>query len=314
MKKILTFLVWSTCNLYFTQQNHEFSITWAYGLAGGSKPTTTKIEKENAITEKQANDLIKYFLEDSNLDFKCIYNGCQNRAMVMSLLLNKKGIKHHKIWNFDPYKISIFNKQDGLDVEDILKLKRNRIVWDFHVAISVLIKTEGTENLQNMVIDPSFASKPLTVSDWLALQNSPNSYYTYIDPSWYNFVTLQPGTQFTCNGETTDLNIPSCFSYLLTGDFYRYDNSKQKLMAEELATNAMITRVADQIISKINMNDPSRSKIISLISDNFKSFQDLLSGKISLDTTHPFYIHTKNYRSEYQKSIEYWTRELQKMN
>ena len=321
MKKLfLSVLASATILLSFAQQNHQFSITWSKGLAGGSKPTTTPIDKSDAVSNSQANDLVKYFLESSKLDFKCIYNGCQNRAMVMSLLLKQKGIKHYKIWNFDPFKISLFNAQDALDVDDVLKLKTNRIVWDFHVAIAILVKNTNNTNIDTLVIDPSFSDKPIKVSDWLSFQHSPNSYYTFLDPQWYNFVTLQSDTKYWCKDfntgitDTVLLKLPKCFPMILTGDFYYYDNSNQKIIAEELATNDQISKIANEIINKLPSTDPSRQQLISIISDNFIAFQNILKGMTPVNEVNPFYNYVNEYKAAYANSVDYWTKQLQALN
>ena len=310
MKKFLLITITNFLFIVCLSQNHQFSITWSYGLAGGSKPSITPIDKSDAITASQATELIKYFVDSSKLDFNCIYNGCQNRAMVMSLLLNRKGVKHYKIWNFDPYKISIFNRQDALNVDDVLKLKTTRIFWDFHVAIAVPVKNINS-GIDTLIIDPSFSDNPLQTSEWLSFQHSPNSYYIFLDPIWYNYVTLMPGTSFSCNGVATSLNIPNCFPYILTGDFYKYSSTNEKLIAEELATDEQITKITNEIINKLPLNDSSRIQLISIVSDNFISFKSLLQGNSTIEPTHPFSKYLKAYKATYEKSFDYWKKLLQ---
>ncbi len=297
---------------YCFSQHHKFSFDYSYGMAGGSTPTTSPIGNADAINAKQADDLVKYFLESSKLDFKCIYNGCQNRAMVMSLLLKKKGIKHYKIWNFDPFKISIFNKQGALNVDDVLNLKAGKIFWDFHVAIAVVVEN-GSSSVDTLVIDPSFAKKPIKISDWLGMQNSPNSYYTLLDPIWYNFITLLTGTSLNCNGVSNTLNFPTCFPALLTGDFYSYSPINQQLIAEELATNEQITKVSENIIAKMAATDPGRAGMVSLVSDNFYSFKDILAGRVNVDSTSPFSKYVNEYKKAYAASLAYWSQQLQSL-
>lgn len=293
-------------------QNRKFSFEYSYGMAGGSTPTTTPIVNADAVSVKQADDLVKYFLESSKLDFKCIYNGCQNRAMVMSLLLKKKGIKHYKIWNFDPFKIAIFNGQDALEVDDALKLKAGKVFWDFHVAIALVVKN-GSSSADTLVIDPSFADRPIIVTEWLGMQNSPNSYYTFLDPVWYNYVTLQPGTSLNCNDVYNTLNLPACFPALLTGDFYSYSPINQQIIAEELATNEQITKFAESIIAKMETTDPDRGVLISLVSDNFYLFRDILAGKVVIDRTNPFSKYLNEYKKTYAISLAYWSEQLQNL-
>jgi hypothetical protein len=309
MKAILILLSLLNISTTGASQHNKFSITWAYGLAGGGKPTITNINKEDAITQVRAKELINFFLEKTKIDFKCVYNGCQNRASVMSMYLTKAKIKHYKIWNFDPFKISIFNAQDALDVDDLLKLKKDKIYWDFHVAIAVLVKTESSK-IDTLVFDPSFSSQPLEVNQWLRLQNSPKSHYTFLDPVWYNYVTIQPGLNWACGDKTEEIKIPGCFPYIITGDFYSYSSSNDSIVREELAVNEQITRVAYEVIYK--MSEPQRSQISEFVSD-YNRFKNLLQANDGLPQDHVFYKYFITYREYYKKSVAYWTEELNKL-
>lgn len=317
MKKIFL-LLFINCimNLGYAQ-HQKFSIKSSHNAAGGSTPTLTPITYNEAITESQANDLVKYFLESSKLDFKCVYNGCQNRATVMSLLLKEKNIRHYKIWNFNPFKISLVHEQGPLNVDDILKLKNNRIFWDFHVAVSVLVKNENNST-DTLVIDPSFANKPLKVNDWLALQNSPNSHYTFLDPKWYNFVTIQNNVQFPYkeNGAIVNYNyyvyVPNFFPQIITGDYYNYDISKQVLIAKELATNEQITKMAD-VIYNLPVQDPARTQLVDLVSGKFEDFKNVLEGTNTLAPNHAFEKYLNEYKGSYKKSYDYWLSRLKKL-
>ncbi len=312
MKRVLILSIFFCLSICTFSQNHEFKISWTYGLAGGSKPTTSMLTSDDAISEKKAQEVIKIFLESSKLDFKCIYNGCQNRASVMSFYLQKQGIKHYKVWNFDPFKISIFNAQDALNVEDPLKLRTGKIYWDFHVAITVLVKSNADKKIDTMVIDPAFSVHPLKVSEWLALQNSPNSYYTFLDPLWYNYVTLQPGLLWNCNKMTDTIKIPNCFPFLLTGDFYKYGGFNEPFVIAELATNEQITKAANEIIYKLNPSDPLRNQLSVVVSD-YNGFKDLLQGNIQPTTDNPFKKYLETYKISYNNSVLYWTKELKNL-
>ena len=123
-----------------SSQHNEFKIENSYGIADGETPTHKEIKEEDAITLERANELVDHFLQNTKLDFQCIYNGCENRAMVMSLMLKEKNIAHSKIWNFDPSKIAFYNKPNQLNLEDPLGLIKE-VLWDFHVAIIILIVT-----------------------------------------------------------------------------------------------------------------------------------------------------------------------------
>lgn len=311
MKKILIFLSFLHVATIALAQHNKFSITWAYGLAGGSQPTTT-VSASESISKQTAGKLIRFFTDSTKIDFKCIYNGCQNRAAVMSLYLTKLGIRHYKIWNFDPFKISIFNRQDALDVNDVLNLRTGRLFWDFHVAIAVLINTGKQKTPDTLIIDPSFSAAPLTVTEWLDLQNSPNSFYTFLDPVWYNYVTLQPGLTWPCNGKTDTLKISNCFPFLITGDFYPFNEDKHSIVAEEMAVNETITYMARNKIYILKTTDSLRSSLSTVVSD-YNKFKEFLQSADMPELGNPLYSYAAECRRLYVTSLAYWTQELKKV-
>lgn len=304
-KKVYLLWMMMICFSAFSQ-HHRFSITWSYALANGKTPSLTTLTHADALARPEAEQLLKELIDKSKLDFKCIYNGCQNRAMMLSLLLQKKGVKHYKIWNFEPSMVSLFSKMESLNVDDALGMRTSKIYWGFHVAVSLLIK--GPDNrIDTAVVDPSFAGRLLSVSEWLAMQNSPNSSYTFLDPQWYNFVTL-PGTSFTCNGGT--VNIPGCYPKIITGDFYEFNANSKNLVATEMATNEQITRAATELISKLPINDPNRQKLTATVTSDFLFFKGVLQGTQSLSNDDPFKKYLKDYQAAYTKSVDYWTKQL----
>ncbi|MFK7750783.1 MAG: protein-glutamine glutaminase family protein [Kordia sp.] len=310
MKKYtITFLISFIYLLGFSQHN-EFKIDFSYGIAGGVTPTYKELNDEDAISKKKANELVRYFLEESKMDFKSVYNGCQNRAMVMSLMLNDKQISHLKIWNFDPFKIALYNKQDALDVDDPLGIKSGKIYWDFHVAVVILVKNDSTNKNEKYVIDPSFSDLPLTISEWLSIQNSPNSHYTFLNPEWYNFVTLQPNSSIVCNNKSSNIVIPNCFPYIITGDFYKYSSVNFSPIAEELAVNQQITDFTTEIIKKLDETDSNKKIQLSELFSNFNSIKAILKGENTLDTSHPFNQYLTEYKKSYTESLNYWLKQL----
>ncbi len=310
MKKYtFTFLISLIYLLGFGQHN-EFKIEFSSGIAGGVTPTYEKLNNEDAISKKKANELVKYFLEESKMDFKSVYNGCQNRAMVMSLMLNDKQINHIKIWNFDPFKITLYNKQDALDVDDPLEIKSGKIYWDFHVAVVILVKNDSTNKNEKYVIDPSFSDLPLTISEWLSIQNSPNSHYIFLNPEWYNFVTLQPNSSIVCDNKPSNIVIPNCFPNIITGDFYKYSSVNISPIAEELAVNQQISDFTIEVIKKLDETDSNKKIQLSELFSNFNAIKAILKEGNTLDTSHPFNQYLTKYKKLYTESLTYWYKQL----
>ena len=239
-------------------RHKEFKIENSYCIAGGETPTYKEIKEEEAISLEHANEIVEHFLDNTKMDFQCIYNGCENRAMVMSLMLKDKNIAHRKIWNFDPSKIALYHKQNQLRLKDPLGLIKE-VSWDFHVAIIVLVKSETDSKAEKYVIDPAFTHSPLKVFDWLTQSNSLDSHFTYLDPEWYDLASLKSDTTIACSTDSKII-LPDCFPEIYTGDFYKYSSENIPTIADELAADKQITDFTHNVINKMDEEDPERKK------------------------------------------------------
>lgn len=290
-------------------KHNEFRINHSHGISGGQTPTYSEIKQEHAITLEKANELAQHFLDHTELDFQCVYNGCQNRAMVMSLILIRENIAHCKIWNFNPSKIALYNKEDKLNLDDPLGLKEE-IYWNYHVAIGILVKNEENAEAEKYVIDPSFIESALKVSEWLSMSNSPNSHYTYLDPEWYEPVELKSNSTIVCNNKTSQIILADCFPELYTGDFHKYSSECIKTMADELAADKQITDFTHNVINNLNKETIENEELISFLTD-YKKIDPVLKGEKEINKSHPFYPYLSEYRKSYKELYKYW---LDKLN
>ncbi len=163
---------------------------------------------------------------DSKIDFKYRQGGCQQRAQLMSMILEKKlNIQHSKIWLFAPATLQTGDIR-AMFMEDENKLSPFDIVsWNYHVAPAVRIEENGETNIY--VIDPSVNStQPVTMGAWFnSIGNSGVCKYSFHSPQKYFFNCL-----YNKNSELTTI---------FDGSFFEYANpDKDNLIMEKgLAVN-----------------------------------------------------------------------------
>lgn len=211
---------------------------------------------------------------DSQIEFNFPQGGCQQRAQVMSMLLNKRfNIDHCKIWLFPPVALYVGDART-LYVEDKNGLTPgNRIEWNYHVAPVVLVQRGDT--IATMVIDPSVNyNEPLPLDDWFAcIGNSGVSNYTFLLPDKYFF--------YCCYNSNNTLTT------IFDGTFFNYENPlKDDLTMEKgLAVNDMAMQIFHKYIKPLAAADNDTDKIkledLKEIFGNTTSLDMLFSQNIS---------------------------------
>ena len=114
--------------------------------------------KISLLTPKQAEDIFREMAEQKNIPFCYPEDGCYARAHEMTRLMEKKGIISGKIFLEGDLKVETKNTPKGY------------VEWWFHVVPLVAVK-KG-DKIVLSVIDPSIASSPLTIEEWVAKQTS----------------------------------------------------------------------------------------------------------------------------------------------
>ena len=280
----------------------KFSISYSQGF--GSLPTFSNYTDDQLVSIKQAVDIFNYVKDEIGIEFKYSYAGCEKRAHAVSLLLNAKKIKHYKIWNFDPMLVSLFNKSQKPTAASKAGLSPN-ISWAYHVAILVFVK-EGKEVVP-MVVDPALSDEIITQQKWLDLQNAPKSYFTILDPVWYNYATTDK-FKYYCNN--TAYPLPPCMDGLLTGDFFRNDGiSLQEMWVEEaLAVNEVAIKMIKHVL-KENPASDKRKVFVNLI-ENFDGLTNALRGTIVSDEIKPYKDFLAPFQKQFASSKSAWKKKL----
>ncbi|HRH59565.1 MAG TPA: protein-glutamine glutaminase family protein, partial [Chitinophagaceae bacterium] len=220
---------------------------------------------------QQAFDSIAH---NSQIEFNFPQGGCQQRAQIMSILLDKKfRIDHCKVWLFPPVALYIGDART-LFIEDMNGLTPgNRIEWNYHVAPVVQVR-RGNE-VMTMVIDPSINSNaPLLLNEWFALiGNSSVSKYSFLLPDKYFF--------YCCYASNNTLTT------IFDGNFFNYENAmKDDLTMEKgLAVNDMAMRIFHKYIQPLTVSeneaDATKLKDLKEIFGNTTSLDMIFSQNIS---------------------------------
>ena len=277
----------------------------SYNLGFGKLPTFTNYNKSELLTMNEAIEAFNYVKNETGIEWRYSYAGCEKRAHAVSLLLKGKRIKHYKIWNFDPMLISFFNKSQSPTVNSMAGLS-STVSWVYHVAILVFVEEGGKAN--PMVIDPALGDNILSQSKWLELQNAPSSYYTYLDPQWYNYASTDK-----TNPRCDDVNypFPPCVVGLLTGDFYLNDgiSLSERWVEEALAVNELAMKIIQEVIYKSEL-DLNVGKAFTNLVENFDNLTAALKGNILAEDILPYTNLLEPYQKEFPVIKDRWNVKL----
>jgi len=213
---------------------------------------------------------------DWAIEFGFPHGGCQQRAQIMSLILQKKfNIQHCKVWLFAPAALYLDNpgmvhKKDGKNLSP-----NGLLEWSYHVAPVVQVNHDG--RIETYVIDPAInQQQPLPLQDWFdALNNGHTGKYCFVLPDKYFFNSSYH------TGENFELTV------LFDGSFFNYENpAKDNLAVEKgLAIQDMVKQVYDSHIMPLmnsnNVADAAKLQDLKDIFGNATALDMLFSQNIS---------------------------------
>ena len=248
-------------------------------------------------------------ISSSSIDFDFPQGGCQQRAQIISLILQKNyAIEHCKIWLFSP--AALFeNDFRTLFVEDKNKLSpENRVDWNYHTAPAILVK--NGDKVETYIIDPAIdKTTPILLTKWFELMgNSGISKYTFSSAESYFF-----NCKFNTDNELTNI---------FDGTFFDFMNPvKDNLMMEKgLAVNDMALTIYRKYLKPLieNPTPEDEIKLIDLkeIFGNSTALDLLFSQNMSGytdNTSHRYVI--SNYTDIFQEAkvifnerLVFWTK------
>jgi hypothetical protein len=236
-------------------------------------------EKFRIEDYKKVKESFQFLKESTGMQFNYPQGNCHNRAELMCMYLKKQGISNFKIWNFPPSKFSFLSSL-MLEVKDKNNFTPTGMVrWGYHVAPVVL--TRKNEKLDTLVLDPSLFSEPVNYRKWLSVQNCKESFYTFLNPEWYLFYSINGLTvsdyedyDLNCTKDV-DMLLPGYLPRVMTGDFYVYSASSQ-WVEKGMAINEMAYKFYLNELKPIQ-NNPSKAEIAKDYKTLFGSINNLES-------------------------------------
>jgi hypothetical protein len=221
-------------------------------------------------------DAFNSICHDWAMEFGFPHGGCQQRAQVMSLILQKKSnIAHCKVWLFAPAALYLDNPQ-MISRKDEKDLSPNGLLeWSYHVAPIVQVKKDG--QIETYVIDPAInQQRPLLLQDWFnALNNCQTGNYCFVLPDKYFFNSSYH------TGDNFELTT------LFDGSFFNYENpAKDNLAVEKgMAIQDMVKTIYHAHILPLmsSSNDADKTKLQDLkdVFGNATALDLLFSQNIS---------------------------------
>ena len=174
-----------------------------------------------------------------------------------------------------------------------------------------------------MVLDPSLFDKPISYQKWLSIQNCKASYYTFLDPEYYLFYSINGSWvqdyedyDQNCTADSS-VRLPNYLPKVMTGDFYMYSGTRvtNQWVEKGMAINEMAYQFYLNELVPIK-NDPSMSDLVKEYKFLFGSVNNLESiyleyaSKCKIDAAliekHRGLID--KYREKFNEETEKWVR------
>jgi hypothetical protein len=244
----------------------------------------------------------------SSIEFNFPQGGCQQRAQLISMLLEKKfKITHYKIWLFAPVTLAVGDTRT-LFIDDVIGLTpNNKIEWNYHVAPVLRLQVGNT--IQTMVIDPSInIQAPILLVTWLeSIGNSEVSKYSFLSPKKYFF--------YCC------YNSNNIITPIFDGTFFDYEPAvKENLTMEKgLAMNDLAIAIFHKYIKPLKHTEIEAEQLmlhdLKSIFGNTTALDLLFSQNTSgtTDNTTHRYVMThystimQEARILFSERLAYWT-------
>jgi hypothetical protein len=265
----------------------------------------TKLKVYDLPVIQQAFNSISNSFE---IEFNFPQGGCQQRAQIMSMILDKKfNIEHCKLWLFAPAAMDM-NETFTLYIEDKNGLSPSgKIEWNYHVV--PVVQVQGANAIDTLVIDPSInRNEPMQMENWFtSIGNSHTGKYSFLLPDKYFFNCFYSGNEMT---------------NIFDGSFVDFINQAKDDLAVErsLALNDMAMKIYHTYIQPLkNAPDPAGIKKLEDLKAVFGNstildllFAQNISGKTE-NTTHRYVITSysdimQEAKHFFNERLLYWTK------
>lgn len=177
-------------------------------------------------------EAFRYISLEAGIEFDFAQGGCQQRAQIVSMLLDKKfQLQHGKIWLFAPaalvensFETFFYPDKNGLAYG-------SSIQWNYHLA--PVLRVQTNTGIELRIFDPSIhRESPLDLESWFwRIGNSAAGTYTFSNPAAYFF-----NCRYDANNQLTNI---------FDGSFSFFENpAKDDLVMEKgLAVNDMAMHI-----------------------------------------------------------------------
>jgi hypothetical protein len=242
-----------------------------------------------------------------DIEFNYPQGGCQQRAHVMSMILDKKfNIEHCKLWLFAPAAMDM-NETLTLFIADKNGLSPSGIIeWNYHVV--PVMQVQAANAIDTLVIDPSInRNEPMTMEAWFnSIGNSDTGKYSFLLPDKYFFNCFYSGNEMTS---------------IFDGSFVDFINQAKDDLAVErsLALNDMAIKIFHTYIQPL-MNDTEADETMLLdlktVFGNATILDLLFAQNISGSTENTTYRYVitrytdimQEAKHFYNERLLYWTK------
>ena len=138
--------------------------------------------KGKVLTPEQAQQWFDHFKDKRpDIPFNYPVDCCYTRAREMDKEMQAAGVPCGKVWNYASPGNALTVPTKNVPASPPYN---GQVKWGYHVAPIVPV-TQPDGSVQNMVIDPSMESGPVSVDKWKADQNDPNSTSATTGPDPY---------------------------------------------------------------------------------------------------------------------------------
>ena len=153
--------------------SHMLSVASVYA-SPNSPPSAAAMQP---VSPDKANALFREMVSKADsIPFDYPQNCCFSRAHTMCHDMQTEGVACGKVWNY---------RNPGPPLGPALSVKTpnnptGNQTWRYHVA--PIVNVQGSDGVvRPVVIDPSMFDRPVSVDEWKAAQNAPNSVTQYTD-------------------------------------------------------------------------------------------------------------------------------------
>jgi hypothetical protein len=154
---------------------------------------------DRVATPEEALRAFRQMAVQQDIAFCYPIDGCYSRAHLMARRLHKLGYRPGKVW--------AFANGEWLHART-LNDPRGYVEWGWHVAPTLRVRT--TDGVQDMVLDPSLCSRPVTLDEWKrTMMSSPTSREPFLcltrlgEPPCRPRGGRSPGTGYWNGGDPT---------------------------------------------------------------------------------------------------------------